>query len=333
MIYTRLIGTGHYVPERAVTNEELARQVETSDEWIQSRTGIRERRRMGEGEVTSDMAVAAGKLALEAAGVAPEELDLLVVATISPDMPMPSCAVMTQLKLGAKCPAFDIAAACAGFSYGLTVVDGLVRGKSFSRVLFIGAEAITTYLNWEDRTTCVLFGDGASAVVAVGQDSDHEPSSREARGVLSTAIAADGTMWQELNVIGGGTLHPPSERVLAEKLITLRMNGRAIFSNAVRFMSDACEKVLADVGMKPAEVDWVIPHQANLRIIDALARRLTIAKDRVLINLDRYGNTSSASIGISLDEAVRDGRIQPGHNLLLCGLGAGLTWGASLVRW
>lgn len=333
MRYTRLIGTGHYVPERIVTNDELAELVDTSDEWIRARTGIAERRRMGDGEVTSDMALEAGKNALEMAGVKPEDLDLLVVATISGDMPMPSCAVMTQLKLGAQCPAFDIAAACAGYSYGLTVVDGLVRGKAYSKVLFIGAEAITTYLNWEDRTTCVLFGDGASAVVCVGEDIDAVPSSREARGVLSTVIEADGTMWKELNVIGGGTLHPPSEKVIAEKLITLRMNGRAIFSSAVRYMSDACEHVLRDVGMTAQDVDWVIPHQANLRIIDAIARRLSVPQEKLLINLDRYGNTSAASIGISLDEAVRDGRIQPGHNLLLCGLGAGLTWGASLVRW
>lgn len=331
MIRTRLVGTGHYVPARVVTNDDLARVIDTSDEWIQSRTGIRERRLLADGEVTSDMASEAGRRACAMAGVAPGELDLIVVATVTGDMPMPSTAVVAQEKLGARCAAFDIGAACAGFSYGVTVVDGLVRSGQFGKVLLIGAEAMSRFLDWEDRTTCILFGDGAGALVLVGEQQDErEP---RPRGVLATHIAADGAFVPQLNVPAGGTAEPASHQTVDGKRHVLKMDGRAVFSQAVRAMSEACETVLARCGLSTDDVDWVLPHQANLRIIDAIARRLGVDRAKVLVNLERYGNTSSASIPITLDEAVRDGRIAAGSTILSCGMGAGLVWGAALLRW
>jgi 3-oxoacyl-[acyl-carrier-protein] synthase III len=331
VIRTRLVGTGHYVPARVVTNDDLAQVVDTSDEWIASRTGIRERRLLADGEVTSDMVAEAGRRACQMAGIRPEELDLIVVATVTPDMPMPSCAVAAQHKLGARCPAFDIGAACAGFSYGLTVVDGLVTSGRFGKVLLVGAEAMSRFLDWEDRTTCILFGDGAGALVLVGEEAkggDPRP-----RGVLATHIAADGAFVPQLNVPAGGTAEPASHRTVDDRRHFLKMDGRAVFSQAVRAMSEACETVLARSGMTTAEIDWVLPHQANLRIIDAIARRLEVDRDKLLVNLERYGNTSAASIPITLDEAVRDGRIRAGSTILSCGMGAGLVWGAALFRW
>jgi 3-oxoacyl-[acyl-carrier-protein] synthase-3 len=333
MIRTRLIGTGHYVPDKILTNDDISKMVETSDEWIRTRTGIRERRIMADGQVTSDMAVEAAKMALERAGRTTDDVDLLVVATVTPDMPMPSCAVMVQHKLGAKCPAFDLSAACAGFSYGLTVVDGLVRSKDYKTVLFIGAEALSRFLDFEDRTTCILFGDGAGAVVCTGEEQAAAHGDVEARGVLATTIAADGSMWAELNVKGGGTQHPPTAQTVADGLHAVRMNGRAIFGKAVRWMSEACEQVLEKVGMEASEVDLIIPHQANLRIIDAIGRRLGLTEGQVVVNLDRFGNTSAASIPIALSEAVESGRLTEGMTVLMCGLGGGLTWGATLIRW
>ena len=331
MIRTRMVGTGHYVPARVVTNDDLASVIETSDEWIRTRTGIRERRLMADDEVTSDMVAAAGRRACEMAGIGPEELDLIVVATVTADMPMPSCAVAAQHKLAARCPAFDIGAACAGFSYGLTVVDGLVKSGRFGKVLLVGAEALSRFLDWEDRTTCILFGDGAGALVLVGEEQDD--GDPRPRGVLATHIAADGAFVPQLNVPAGGAAQPASHRTVDARGHFIKMEGRAVFSQAVRAMSEACETVLARCGMTTAEVDWLLPHQANLRIIDAISRRLEIDRDKVLVNLDTYGNTSAASIPITLDQAVRDGRIGAGDTILSCGMGAGLVWGAALMRW
>ncbi|HLU68159.1 MAG TPA: beta-ketoacyl-ACP synthase III, partial [Kofleriaceae bacterium] len=303
------------------------------DEWIRTRTGIRERRLMGEGEATSDMVVEAGRRALEMAGLAPTDLDLIVVATVTPDMPMPSCAAIAQHKLGARCPAFDLSAACAGFIYGLTVVDGLIESGRFGKVLLVGAEGLSRFLDWDDRTTCILFGDGAGAMVLVGEEQDAPPSSRQARGMLATHIAADGSFAPQLQVPAGGTREPASLETVQGRRHFIRMDGRAVFSQAVRSMSDACLAVLERAGLTTADVDWVLPHQANLRIIDAIVKRLDLDRDRVLVNLDLYGNTSSASIPIGLDQAVRGGRIREGDLILSCGLGAGLVWGAALLRW
>jgi 3-oxoacyl-[acyl-carrier-protein] synthase-3 len=333
MIRSRLVGTGHYVPSRVVSNSDLAKVIETSDEWIQSRTGIRERHLLADGEVTSDMVVEASRRACEMAGIAPAELDLIVVATVTPDMIMPSCAVVAQHKLGARCPAFDVSAACAGFSYGLTVVDALIQSGRFGKVLLCGAEALSRFVDWEDRTTCILFGDGAGAVVLSGEQQDAPARSRAARGVLGTYIAADGAFAPQLRVPAGGTQEPASIETVRARKHLLRMDGRAVFGQAVRAMSDACLAVLEQVGIGAGEVSWLLPHQANLRIIDAIVRRLELDRDKVLINLDRYGNTSSASIPIALDQAVRDQRIADGDLILSCGMGAGLVWGAALMRW
>jgi 3-oxoacyl-[acyl-carrier-protein] synthase III len=330
VIGTRLVGTGRALPARVVTNDELSRRVDTDDEWIRTRTGIRERRILGEGEATSDLVAGAGHRALEAAGLAPGDVDALVVSTATPDKPMPSCAAIAQHKLGLRGPALDVNAACAGFSYGLTVVDALIRAGVYRRVLFVGAEGLSKFLDWDDRGTCILFGDGAGAVVCVAEERGEGAA---ARGVLSTYLDADGGFAGELDIRGGGTLHPPSADTVADNLHVMRMNGRVIFSQAVRHLAEACEHAMTAAGLTCDDVDLVVPHQANLRIIEAVARRLAIPEDRFLINLDRYGNTSAASIPIALDEGVRGGRIRPGTTLVACGLGAGLTWGAAAIRW
>jgi 3-oxoacyl-[acyl-carrier-protein] synthase-3 len=322
----RIAGTGRFVPERRVTNDDLAQRLDTSDDWVRSRTGIGARHLLAEDSATSDMVVAASRLALEDAGITAEELDLIVVATVTPDMPMPSASVIAQHKLGARCPAFDLAAACAGFSYGLSVVNSLIRSGDYQKILFVGAEALGKFVDWNDRATCVLFGDGAGAIVAV-------PSEDPERGLLAADIRADGSFVADLWIPGGGTAAPPTAETVAAGLHYLKMNGRTIFTQAVRLMSESCETVLARAGLTIGDVDLMIPHQANLRIIDAVGRRLGISAERVLVNIEDYGNTSAASIPIALDEAARDGRLTPGQVVLTCGLGAGLTWGAAVLRW
>jgi len=333
MIRTRFIGTGHCVPEQVVSNLDLAKRIDTSDEWIRTRTGIRKRHVLGETEATSDIAARAGAHACEAAGISPSEIDCLVVATTTPDMPMPSCAIMTQHKLGMTGPAFDVGAACAGFTYGTAVVDSLIRAGLFRTVLFVGAEALSKFLDWDDRGTSVLFGDGAGAVVAVAEAQEASSSSAQARGILACHLDGDSRYWKDLNIPGGGTKNPPTSQTVAENLHVMNMNGRVVFSQAVRSLVDACETVLAKAGLTPDDVDLVIPHQANLRIIEAVARRIRMPMDRFIVNLDKYGNTSSASIPIALDEAVRGNVVKDGMVLLQCGLGAGLTWGAAVMRW
>jgi 3-oxoacyl-[acyl-carrier-protein] synthase-3 len=333
MLRTRFVGTGRFIPERIVTNDDIARRVDTSDEWIRTRTGIRKRHVLSDGETTSDMAAEAARRACAAAGIRPDEIQCLVVATTTADMPMPSCAMLTQSKLGIRGPAFDIGAACAGFTYGTTVVDGLIRSGLYQRVLFIGAEALSRFLDWDDRNTCILFGDGAGAVVAVADEQDVPADDPRARGILSSHLDGDSSFWRDLNIPGGGTAEPPSQASVAGRRHYMHMNGRVIFSQAVRNLSDACEKALAKAGLAAGDVDLVIPHQANLRILEAAAKRMRIPQERFVVNLDEYGNTSSASIPIALDEAVRAGRIHEGMLLLHCGLGAGLTWGSVVVRW
>jgi len=334
MIRTRLIGTGHFVPDTVVTNDAIAARIDTSDEWIRTRTGIRERRVLRADETTSDMAAEAGRRACQAAGIKPSQLDCIVVATTTADMPMPSCAIMTQMKLGASGPAFDVGAACAGFTYGTSVVDGMIQSRRYKYCLFVGAEALSKYLDWHDRGTCILFGDGAGAVVCVAEEQGDIPAtSPEARGILASYLDADGRFHKDLMIPGGGTAAPASAQTVADGLHYLRMNGKVIFSQAVRNLSDACFKAMDEIELPPEGVDIVIPHQANLRIIDAVARRMKIPREKFYVNLDRYGNTSSASIPIALDEAVRTGLVKDGTTVLHCGLGAGLTWGAVVVRW
>jgi len=331
MIRTRILGTGRGVPGKVVTNLDLEQLVETSDSWIALRTGIRERRILEDGRTASDLSAEAGRPACEAAGLRPQDLDCIIVGTISPDMPMPASAVFVQRKLGAgPIPAFDLSAACAGFIYALAVGDAFVKNRQFSRVLVIGCEVLSRVTDWKDRNTCVLFGDGAGAVVLGPED---QAEGARPRGILSTHLFADGAQADALNIPGGGSSHPTSAQTLADNLHVIKMNGKIIFTHAVKNISSSCQAALAQNQMAAGDVDLVVAHQANLRILTAVAERCGLPMDRFFLNIERYGNTSSASIPIALDEAVRSGRVQPGMSLLLTALGGGLSWGSALVRW
>jgi len=320
-------GTGSYAPAKVLTNHDLSKTIDTSDEWIVSRTGIRERHISGRHEEPSDMAAHAARAALTAAGLHPVDLDAIIVATMTPDQPFPSTACLVQHKLGApKCMAFDISAACSGFIYGLQVARGLLQSGHHRHILLIGAEKLSSILDWTDRTTCVLFGDGAGAVIL----------SRETAGsdtITGIRTGADGEDAGLLYQHAGGSRHPATADTVAHRQHFLRMNGREVFKHAVLVMEKASTDLLREHGLTPSEVDLVIPHQANRRIIETMAERLEVPLERFFINLDRYGNTSAASIPIALDEAVRQGRIHPGARILLVAFGAGLTWGAALLRW
>jgi 3-oxoacyl-[acyl-carrier-protein] synthase-3 len=328
----RILGTGSAVPERVLTNDDLSKLVDTSDAWIRERTGIGARHVVAPGQAASDLAAEAGRRACEAAGIAPAEIDCIICSTISADMPLPSCAVYVQRKLGAgpHCPAFDLAAACAGFLYGLSVAEGLLRSGLYRRILVCGVEVLSGYVNWQDRNTCVLFGDGCGAVV-LGLNSEEEEAA--GGGLLSVHLFADGTQAEALAIPGGGSLHPTSEQTLRSGKHFIQMQGKTIFSHAVRNLSSACQVALQHQGMGPADVDLVVAHQANLRILESVAQRLGIPMERFFINIDRFGNTSSASVPIALDEVVRSGRVKRGDRLLFCALGAGLAWGAAVHRW
>jgi 3-oxoacyl-[acyl-carrier-protein] synthase-3 len=313
------------VPEKVLTNDELSKMVETSDEWIRERTGIRERRILEPGRSTSDLCAEAAKSALQAAELEARDIDCIIVATISPDMPMPAVAVTVQQKIGAgSCAAFDISAACAGFIYGLSLADAFVKTGQYKRVLVIGVEVLSRLVDWTDRNTCVLFGDGAGAVVVV-------PSSDE-RGILSTHLYADGSGMPYLNIPGGGSMEPASAKTIEGKRHFVKMVGKPVFTNAVKNISAASMTALQANGKTGDDLDWVVAHQANLRILEAVAERTHIPMSKFYLNIHKYGNTSSASIPIALDEAVRSGTIKPNDLLLMSALGAGLSWGSALVR-
>ncbi len=322
--FAAIAGTGSALPERVVPNSVFESLVDTSDEWIVERTGIRERRFASEGETTSSLATAAGRSALQAAGMAPEQLDLIIVATITPDRPLPSVAVMVQDALGVTCPAFDINAACAGFSYGTTLARAMIESGGAETVLLVGAETLSRRMNMADRSTCVLFGDGAGGAVFV-------PASEP--GVVDANVAADGRAAGLLTIPGGGTAPPITEdgEPAIDKIVM--GSGKDVYRRAVVGMTDACRSLLDKSGVAADDVRWLIPHQANARIMKTVADRLGFGPDRVISDVDRIGNTSAASIPIALDEAWRDGRIQPGDLVLMTSFGAGLAWGASLVRW
>jgi len=322
-----LLGTGSYLPERVVTNDDMARIVETSDEWILSRTGIRQRRFAADAETTSDMACAAARRAIESSGVDPAEIDLVLVATMTPDMPFPSTACILQSKLGLpQITAFDIQAACSGFVYGLSIASSMLRSGHYRKALVVGSEKTSRILDFEDRATCVLFGDGAgAAILGLSDEADV--------GILGSIGGSDGTNPSLLYQPAGGSLIPASAESIAARQHFLKMNGKEIFKLAVRVMGQASVDILERHGYTTADLDLVIPHQANLRIIDSLAKRLEIPLEKFHINLDRYGNTSAASVGIALDEAVREGRVHRGDLLLLVAFGAGLTWASSLLKW
>lgn len=306
---------------------ELERMVDTSDEWITSRTGIKERRIVGPDEATSDLAAAAARKALEMASVDAEELDLIIVATITPDFMFPSTAGQVQRLLGAhRAAAFDIEAACTGFIYALSVGELFITGGKYNKVLVIGAEVLSRFVNWEDKATCVLFGDGSGAALLV-------PSEDEERGIISTHLHSDGRMWDILMAPAGGSRMPIDERAIAQKLNTVKMKGNEVFKVAVTKLSEVVDEVLQENGLGEEDIDFLVPHQANLRIIQATAKKLKLPMEKVIITVDRHGNTSAASVPLALDEAVRSGRIKQGDRVLLEAFGGGLTWGAALVRW
>lgn len=323
---SRIIGLGSYVPEKVLTNHDLEKIVETSNEWIIDRTGIRERRIASDDEATSDLAFAASQAALKDAGIKPDDLDFIIVATVTPDMLFPSSACLVQQRLGAQGVfAFDISAACSGFLYALSVADQYIRSGIYRTGLIIGADVFSKVIDWTDRNTCVLFGDGAGAAVLQADCGDG--------GIISTHLHSDGTLWDLLYIPGGGSRNPPSDEMLKNRLQYVKMRGNETFKVAVNTMSEAIKEVLKHNGLTADDIKLFIPHQANLRIIQAISKKLNISMERFKINLDIYGNTSAASIPIALYEAVREGRVTEGDYVLLEAFGGGLTWGAALIKW
>jgi 3-oxoacyl-[acyl-carrier-protein] synthase-3 len=326
MIHARIIGTGSYAPKKVLTNHDLEKMVETSDEWITERTGIKERRVVDKHEATSDLGYEASKRALKAAGLGPNDIDVIIAATTTPDMVMPNLACCIQEKLGAKKAAgFDVYAACSGFIYGLSIASAYIQAGAYTNVLVVGAEVLSRFTDWQDRTTCVLFGDGAGAAVLQRHAGK--------RGVLSTHLHSDGTFGQFLYVPGGGTLHPPTHETVDKRMHYIKMKGNETFKVAVRALEDVVQEALDHNKVKPEEIDYLVPHQANMRIIQAMAKRLNMPMEKVIVTIHKYGNTSAASIPMALDEASREGRFRENDLLLLEAFGGGLTWASALVRW
>ena len=325
---TVILGTGSYAPKHVLTNEDLAKMVDTSDEWIRARSGIRERRIAAPDEATSDLAAHAGRLALEDAGLSAADIDLVIVATVTPDYPMPSTACLVQAKLGIKDSAacFDVNAACSGFIYALDTACAMIGSGRYKKALVIGAEKLSSVVNWQDRGTCLLFGDGAGACV-VG------PGHQAGTGLLGTRLGALGEDTELLYIPAGGSRTPASAKSVAGGDHFIKMKGKEVFKLAVRVMEEAARDILEQHGIAANQIGLVIPHQANLRIIDAIAQYLELPVERFFVNVDRYGNTSAASIPIALDEARRVGRIKRGDITLLVAFGAGLTYGSALIRW
>jgi 3-oxoacyl-[acyl-carrier-protein] synthase-3 len=321
-----ITGVGSYVPAKILTNADLEKMVDTSDEWITTRTGIKERRIAAADEFTSDLAVNAAKRAMEMAGVTAGQIDLIIVASITPDMPFPNTACLVQQKLGARrIPAFDIEAACSGFLYALEVGQNFITARTFETVLVVGAEKLSSITNWTDRNTCVLFGDGAGAAILQNRPLSH--------GLLTTVLGADGGKGDLLSMPGGGSRCPATAKSVQDGLHFLRMDGKETFKNAVQAMCSAATEVLARCEIDITKIKCVIPHQANRRIIDAVGERLGATPEQLFINLHKYGNTSAASVAIALDEAVRSGHIIRGDLILIVAFGAGLTWGAAIIEW
>ncbi len=321
-----IAGVGSYVPAKILTNTDLEKMVDTSDEWITTRTGIKERHIAAKNEFTSDLAAHAGQRALQIAGITPEQLDLIIVATITPDMPFPSTGCLVQQKIGAhRAAAFDLEAACAGFIYALEIGQQFIMSRTYDTVLVVGAEKLSSIVDWQDRNTCVLFGDGAGAAVLRNRPGAH--------GLLTAVMGADGRKADLLFMAGGGSRCPATPESVAARMHYLRMEGPETFKNAVQAMQTAAEEALRRCEIDISRIRCIIPHQANRRIIDAVAERLGAGPSQVFINLHKYGNTSAASVAIALDEAVRSGRVQHGDLILLMVFGAGLTWGAAVIEW
>lgn len=321
-----ILGTGHAYPEGILTNADLEKMVETSDEWITSRTGIKQRRKAGPGEYTSLFAVRAARQAVERARIDPTDLDLLICATVTPDQLLPSTGCLIQAELGANnAAAFDLAAACSGFLYGLTLADTMIRTGQSRLALVVGAEVLTQYVDYTDRSTCVIFGDGAGAAVLGPVDAE--------RGILAARIKSDGRFAEQLYAPGGGTRMGTSPETISEGMHFYKMKGNELFKIAVRSMTDISRTVLEEAGQTAADVDLFIPHQANQRITDAVASKLNVDESRIYSNISMHGNTSSASIPIALDECIEAGRVKEGDLVLLASFGGGVTWGGVLIRW
>jgi 3-oxoacyl-[acyl-carrier-protein] synthase-3 len=321
-------GTGSCAPERVVSNSYFEKILDTSDEWITTRTGIKERRIIEKGQAMSDLATLASASALQMAGISPDKLDLIIIGTSTADMLTPSAACMVQHRLGAKkAVAFDVNAACPGFIYGLVVAQKFMQDGSYERALVVGGEIVSNRLDYKDRSTCVLFGDGAGAVV-LGHSNGEDDGE-----ILAMDIESDGDLWRLIHVPGGGSRIPASHEMLNEGLQYLKMQGNEVFKHAVRTMVDSARKIMTQQGITSDEIDWFIPHQANIRIMDVVAERLGIPSEKVIVTVHKYGNTSAASIPVALDEAVRSGQIRKGDLILVNSFGAGLTWGAALFRY
>lgn len=328
MYRTRIAGTGSYLPEKILSNADLEKMVDTNDQWIRERTGIRNRHIAAEGELTSDLALKAAQIALKEANTSAQELDLILFATVSPDQPMPNTACILQHKLGAgKCMAVDISAACAGFVYALTIADQFIKTGMYKKILVIGAEVLHKYVNYKERDTCVLFGDAAGAAVLerAPEDSDSK--------IFSAHMHADGEISDLFVLPAGGSAIPFSQNVLDNGLQYVRMKGREIFKHAVRTMSESCDEALQANNMSADEVSWIIPHQANVRIIEAVAKHFGASMDKVVVELEDMGNTSAATVIVALDKAIKDGRIKRGQNIILTAFGAGITSGSILFKY
>jgi 3-oxoacyl-[acyl-carrier-protein] synthase-3 len=326
MVATGILGTGSALPEKVITNFDLEKLVDTSDKWITERTGIKERRQAAPNETTSTLSVKAAQKALEMAGIAPEQLDLIICSTISPDMPLPATASLIQRELGAgTCCAFDLAAACSGFLFGLTVVDQFVKTEKAKYALVIGAELLSRYLDYQDRATCVIFGDGVAAGVLGPVNSSS--------GILASEVHTNGAFADHLYIPAGGTARPASCETVEGREHFIKMRGNELFKVAVRSLEEVSRRVIEQANVQPGEINLFIPHQANMRITEAVRERLAIPAEKVYSNINRVGNTSSASIPICLDECVRSGRIKKGDLILMSAFGAGVTWGSVLIRW
>ncbi len=321
-----ILGTGSFAPERVLTNAELAKMVDTSDEWIMTRTGISTRRIADANTATSDLAAEAGRRAIADAGIDPDEIDMIIVATATPDMLFPASACLVQSAIGlTRACAFDVSAACSGFVYSLSIAKALISSRTYDKILVIGAETLSKIVDWTDRNTCVLFGDGAGAAV-LGEVE-------EGRGIQSVLLGSDGSLSHWLNMPGGGSRMPISHEVIDQRLHYVKMNGNNVFKYAVMAMETAALAALDQANARPEEIDLLVPHQANLRIIEAVAERIGVPMTKVFVNLDRYGNTSAASVPIALDEARREGRLKKGDLVEVVVFGGGFTWGAAVLRW
>ncbi len=326
-INSKITGLGAFLPSKVLTNFDLEKMVDTTDEWIRTRTGIRERRIVEPGVPTSALATEAGKEAIKNAGLKPADIELIIVATASPDMAFPSTACIVQNKIGAThAGAFDMAAACSGFPYAVTIADGMIRGGLYKNVLVIGAEVISPFIDWQDRGTCILFGDGAGAAVL-------SATSQKNMGVMATYLGSDGSAADILKIPAGGSALPPTAQTVNERMHTVKMSGSEIFKIAVRTMGDAVNEVCQRAKLKLEDIDCLIPHQANFRIIQAMADRLEMPLEKIFLNLEKYGNMSAASTAVALYEAVQTGFVKPGSNVVLVAFGGGLTWAACAIKW